>query len=97
MANKKHTKKSMRQDKKRRAHNRQIRSKMRTTVKNVRSAVEEGNASAANENLKEAIKVIGKTASSGTIHKRKAARLQSRLTRAVNKMAAKDAGQESAS
>jgi small subunit ribosomal protein S20 len=50
---------------------------MKTAIKGVRA---EGSAEA----LKKAIPLIAKTAKRGVIHKRKAARLISRLTKAVN-------------
>ena len=87
MPHKGHTRKALRQDKKRRLSNRQNKSAMRTAIKQVRTATEQGNTEDAQAALKPAISVINRTARKGSIHKRKAARLQSRLTRSVNKLA----------
>lgn len=65
-----------RQNEKHRARNRNALSKMRTAVKKVRT---ERSAEA----LKEAIPTIARTARKGMIHRKKAARLISRLTRSV--------------
>ena len=65
-----------RQNEKRRVRNRDAISRMRTTVKKVRTVRSE-------EVLKAAIPTIAKTARKGIIHRKKAARLISRLTRAV--------------
>jgi small subunit ribosomal protein S20 len=66
--------KRARQNKKRRARNKMAMSKMKTAVKAARSA-------RSAEGLAEAIPVIAKTAKKGVIHKRKAARLISRLAK----------------
>lgn len=66
-----------RQNIKNRARNKQALSKMRTAIKGVR-------ASRSGEMLKTAIPVIAKNARKGTIHRRTASRLISRLTKMVN-------------
>ena len=66
-----------RQSEKARARNRSAMSRMRTAVKSVRT---EGTA----ESLKAAIPIIMKTAQKGAIHRGKADRLVSRLTKHVN-------------
>lgn len=88
MAHKKHTIKTLRQDAKRRDRNRQTKSTMRTAIKKVRATVAAGDAPAAEKELQSAISVIGKTARKGAIHKRTASRLQSRLTKQINKVKA---------
>lgn len=65
-----------RQNKKRQARNRHAMSQMRTAIKKVRTSKTE-------EELKASIPLIAKTAKKGIIHRRKASRLISRLTRAV--------------
>ena len=65
-----------RQSEKRRARNKHDLSLMKTTVKEVRT-------SRSTDALAKAIPLIAKTAQKGVIHRRKAARLISRLTRAV--------------
>lgn len=67
--------------------NKMIKSKVKTMIKNVETAIAEGNKEAAEANLKVAISEISKAASKGIYHKNTAARKVSRLTVAVNKMA----------
>lgn len=75
-----------RQSIKRREANRGVRSKIRTTVKKVETAETKEAATTA---LAEAIKVLDKVTDPRFIHRNKAARMKSRLTRLV---AAKFAG-----
>ncbi len=84
MARTKSALKKDRQDRKRRAHNRAVRSRMRTTIKKVTSS--EDHAVAA-EALKEAEAVLDRLASRRLIHPNKAARKKSRLARTVAKLA----------
>ncbi len=67
--------------------NKAIRSKVKTCIKKVETAVEAGDKNAANEALSVAISEINKAASKGVYHKNNAARKVSRLTQAVNKIA----------
>ena len=76
----------MRQNAKLRVANRAKRSVLRTAIKKVRLALEEGNAELAKSLLPEALSVIGKSAQKGLIHKNQAARNCSRLTRKVNSL-----------
>ncbi len=84
MARTKSALKKDRQDRKRRAHNRAVRSRMRTTIKKVTAT--EDHAVAA-EALKEAEAVLDRLASRRLIHPNKAARKKSRLARTVAKLA----------
>lgn len=84
MANHKSAIKRIRQNLKRNARNRYVRSTMRTYVRRVREAVEAGDASKASEALTLAIKTIDKAASKGVIHKNQASRRISRLQKLVN-------------
>ena len=59
-------------------------SAMRTAIKNVEKEAKTGNKETVNEKLKVAIKKIDKACSSGLIHKNKAARQKSRLTKQTN-------------
>lgn|SRR3989338_4198689 len=70
------------------ARNRHNTSTMRTAIKKVRSLIATKKKDAALSALKTAIPVIAKTASKGSIHSRTASRYISRLTRAVNQLAA---------
>ncbi len=67
--------------------NKAIRSKVKTCIKKVETAVEAGDKNAANEALSVAISEINKACSKGVYHKNNAARKVSRLTQAVNKIA----------
>lgn len=86
MANHKSALKRDRQAKVRRLRNRANKSKMKTLVRNIEEALQEGNEEQAKEALRIAIPVIQKTASKGSIHKKNASRKVSRLTKRVNKM-----------
>lgn len=88
MANIKSAIKRARQNTKRRAHNASLRSNLRTHIKNVLKAVESGDATAAQDTMKSAQKVIDKAASKGIIHKNKAARQKQRLNAKVKALAA---------
>ena len=61
-------------------------SSMRTAIKKFEKEVKAGNVEGASNNLNIAIQRIDKAMSSGLIHKNKAARLKSRLTKMKNAM-----------
>ncbi len=63
-----------------------VRSSMRTAIKNCEKAVNSGNKDEANNKLNIALQRVDKACSSGLIHKNKAARLKSRLTKSINNM-----------
>ncbi|MDH4281811.1 MAG: 30S ribosomal protein S20 [Myxococcales bacterium] len=84
MANHASAKKRVRQTVKRTAHNRQIRTHVRTCVKRVRAAVESGDASAARKALVEATSHIDGAVSKGIFHRKTGSRYISRLTYQVN-------------
>ena len=86
MPNIKSAKKRMRSNAKKATVNTFITSSMRTAVKNVEKEAKSGNKEAASEKLNIAVQRIDKAMSSGKIHKNKAARLKSRLTKTVNTM-----------
>jgi small subunit ribosomal protein S20 len=67
--------------------NKMIKSKIKTLIKNVESAIVDGDKAKAQEALKVATSEISKAASKGIYHKNNASRKISRLTLAVNKMA----------
>lgn len=67
--------------------NKAMRSKVKTCIKKVESAVAEGNKEAASEALVVATSEIYKAAKKGIYHKNNAARKVSRLSQAVNKIA----------
>ncbi len=76
-------KKRVRQNAKRREHNRAQRSKMRTLVKKVLDTTDKEKAEVY---LKEATSYLDKMASKGIIHENKAARRKAKLTKHVNNL-----------
>lgn len=84
MARHKSAQKRARQDIKRREHNRTIRGKTRSVVKEVRSEIESG-AAGVETRLREAERALRKAASKGIIPKGRASRLVSRLAKAANR------------
>ena len=87
MANIKSAKKRILVTETKTARNKGIKSRVKTYVKKVETAVAENNKEAASAALLEAISEINKAASKGVYHKNTAARKVSRLTKAVNKIA----------
>lgn len=75
--------KRLRQDEKRRKHNRTRRSKMRTLNKKVLSSTDK---ETAEQNLKAAVSLIDKLSVKGILHKNTAARKKAALTRHVNSL-----------
>jgi small subunit ribosomal protein S20 len=86
VANIQSAKKRARQAEKRRLHNVALRSRMRTSMKNVLKAVGTGNKDAANVELKAAVPAIDKAADKGLIRKNRAAAYKSRLNARVKAM-----------
>jgi small subunit ribosomal protein S20 len=84
VANIKSSQKKNRQRIKHEARNQARKSEMRTAVKKVRSAVGHKDGAAARAALSDAIKLLDRSASRGTIKPRTASRSVSRLTVAVN-------------
>jgi len=87
MANHKSAEKRIRQTAKRNEINRSSRSKLRTSIKKLRSAVAGEDKAASTELLYPTVSVIDKAVNKGIIHKNTAARYKSRLTKHVNNMA----------
>lgn len=79
MANHKSALKRIRQNEKRRLHNRTYRNRTRTLVKQAREAIASGDVSAAEEATKLAVTDLDTLARRGVIHDRNAARRKSRL------------------
>jgi len=88
VANIKSAEKRARQTIKRRAQNVATRSKLRTAVKSVVSAVNAGNKEEAAANLKAAIPVIDSMVNKGIIHRNKASRHKSALNARVKQLSA---------
>ena len=87
MANIKSAKKRILVNETKAARNKAIKSKVKTYVKKVETAVEKKDAATAAAALKEAIAEINKAGSKGVYHKNTCSRKISRLTKAVNGIA----------
>ncbi len=83
MANNKSTKKRILQTERSRQRNKAIKSRMRSAVRGLRSAIAEGDAEKAQGLLPRALSLVDGTAQKGGLHKNAAARTKSRLQRAV--------------
>lgn len=86
MPNIKSAKKRMRSNAKKTDVNTLVVSSMRTAIKKLEKAIKAGSKEEASNCLNIAMQRIDKAMSSGLIHKNKAARLKSRLTKAKNAM-----------
>lgn len=86
MANNKSTEKRILQTERSRQRNRAVKSRMKTAVKDLRSAVEAGDAEKAKSLLPNAIRLVDGAAQKGGIHKNVAARTKSRLQKAVARL-----------
>ena len=84
MPNHKSAEKRMRQTEKRRIVNRNNRGRLRTGVKELRAALEGGDAKQVKEMLPETISLIDKAVQKGVLHRNAAARYKSRLTVRAN-------------
>lgn len=84
MATHKSAEKRSRQTEKRQERNTAIKSRVKTNIKSVLSAVEGKDQAGAAQSLGKAIPEIAKAAAKGILHKRNASRKISRLTRKVN-------------
>jgi small subunit ribosomal protein S20 len=78
--------KRIRQNVKRQERNRSRKTRIKTEVHKLDTAVHAGNKTAAAAQLKTTSRVVDKVAAAGTIHRNKAARLKSRLAKRVNKL-----------
>ena len=83
MPNTASAKKRLRQNDKRRQHNRSLRSRMRTQIRRVREAVESGDSEKAQTEFRIASKRLDQAAAKNLIHKNAAARSKSRLSKLV--------------
>lgn len=83
MANHKSAEKRVRQNEKRNLINRSNRSKLRTQIKSLRSALTQTDKAQSTELLNPTVSLIDKAVNKGLIHRNTAARHKSRLTRHV--------------
>lgn len=81
-------KKRIRQNEKRRIRNRHLRSTLRSSLKKFEQAVEQENVEEAESSLRKTISIVDTAASKGVIHKNKAARHVSKITRKVHSLLA---------
>jgi small subunit ribosomal protein S20 len=79
--------KAHRQSLKNREHNRQFRSRLRTALKDVRTAIDGKDLAGAKDALQKTISLIDKMASKGIIHRNAAGRYKSRLQTRIAKRA----------
>ncbi len=86
MPNIKSAKKRVRSNAKKEKVNTQITSSMRTAIKNVEKSAKAGNKEETQNKLNIATQRIDKAMKSGLVHKNKAARLKSRLTKLKNQV-----------
>ena len=86
MANSPQARKRARQNDSRREHNNALRSKMRTTVKNVRKAIAAGEKEQAQAAFKVAVPVLDSMTGKGVIASNTAARYKSRMNAAIKGM-----------
>ncbi len=87
MANIKSAKKRILIDRRNAERNKAIKSKVKTAIKHVNTAISANDKAAASAALTAAVKEIDKAARKGVFHKKTASRKVSRLTIAVNKIA----------
>ena len=80
--------KKQRRDDRRRLHNRGLRSRYRTQVKKMRQLLEAGDAEGARKLLTETLSIVDRTVKLGVIHGNTGSRTKSRLTLALNRLAA---------
>ena len=89
MPNHKSAEKRVRQNERRRVVNRSNRTKLRTSVKNLRSALKGGDATQVGALLPRTVSEIDKAVQKGVLHRNAAARHKSRLTMHATQAAAK--------
>lgn len=87
MPNHKSAEKRVRQTAKRNEVNTRNRSKLRTQIKKLRSALASGDKKQSQELLQPTISLIDKSVNKGVLHRNTAARYKSRLTSHVNELA----------
>ncbi len=89
MAHSLSAKKRIRQNEKHNIVNRARKSQVKTQVKHLEEALEQGDVQAATEQLRLVSIKLDKTAAKSTMHKKTASRKKSRLAKRVNALAAK--------
>ena len=77
--------KANRQNIKRRLHNRELRSKLRTALKAIRASLDTKDVEGAKQALSKTVSIVDKMATKGIIHRNTAGRYKSRLTARLTK------------
>ena len=80
--------KANRQNVKRRASNRDMRSRLRTALKSIRASLDANDVDAAKKALSETVSIVDKMATKGIIHRNTAGRYKSRLSARLTKASA---------
>jgi small subunit ribosomal protein S20 len=80
--------KANRQNVKRREHNRQMRSKLRSVLKSIRVSLDAKDLTAAQAALNQTVSIVDKMATKGIIHRNTAGRYKSRLSSRMTKASA---------
>jgi small subunit ribosomal protein S20 len=80
--------KANRQNVKRREHNRELRSRLRTALKAIRAALDGKDLDTAKAALSKTVSIVDKMATKGIIHRNTAGRYKSRLALRMTKAAA---------
>ena len=80
--------KAHRQNLKRREHNRQLRTRLRTAMRDIRAAIDTNDPAKIKDALRQTISLVDKLAGKGLIHRNTAARYKSRLAGRVAKRSA---------
>ena len=84
MANLKSSKKRIRSNKRKYMRNIVVKSSIKTAIKKVEQAIEQGELKLAEEKLSEAASILDSAAAKGIIHKNNSSRNKSRLTKKLN-------------
>jgi len=71
--------KAHRQNVKRREHNRQLRTRLRSALRDIRAAIDSNDPKTVNDALRQTVSLVDKMASKGLIHHNTAGRYKSRL------------------
>ena len=80
--------KAHRQNLKRREHNRQLRTRLRSALRDIRAAIDSNDPAQVKDALRQTISLVDKLAGKGLIHRNTAARYKSRLAGRVAKRSA---------
>ncbi len=89
MPNSPSAKKRLRQSIDRRAHNRSVRTGLRTQIKKVRTAIAGGDGAACESEFRLTVKKLDQAAAKRVLHPNAAARLKSRLSKAIKALKTK--------